>query len=129
MSADPFNATELADLVDLYVDCRETRLALEHRAEEQKKQEHWLKEQIEKTLKLNNLTVGGSARWKATVKAKLKPTVTDWGSLYDYIKTNDAFDLLQRRLTEKSVQLRWDDKEEIPGVSAFPVTEISVTKV
>jgi hypothetical protein len=129
MSAQPFQATEVADLIDLYVDCREARLALERRAEEQKKQETWLKEQIEKTLAANKLTVGGSAKWKATLKSKDKPIVADWSLLYSHIKETDGFDLLQRRLTEAAVKLRWDEALIVPGVERFPITEVSITKV
>jgi hypothetical protein len=40
----------------------------------------------------------------------------DFGALEGYIREHGALDLLQRRLTESAVKLRWDDGIQIPGV-------------
>jgi hypothetical protein len=44
------------------------------------------------------------------------PVVVDWPSTLNWIKENRAVDLLQKRLTESAVKLRWEEGITIPGV-------------
>jgi hypothetical protein len=55
--------------------------------------------------------------------------VNDWEEVYKYIKANDAFDLLQRRLTETAVKLRWDDGIRLPGIETLRVYDVSISGV
>lgn len=57
---------------------------------------------------------------------KSKPTASDWNALYEYIRKNDAFDLLHKRLTETAVKLRWDDSVIIPGVVSQDTESLEV---
>ena len=66
---------------------------------------------------------------KAVVKINQEPTVTDWDALYGYIKKNNAWELLQRRLGTAGVKDRWEAGKKIPGVGTFPVIKVSVTKL
>jgi hypothetical protein len=45
-----------------------------------------------------------------------KPYISDYDALELYIAKNKAIDLLQKRLSESAVQLRWSDGVEIPGI-------------
>lgn len=121
--------TGLSELIEEYIQARESRLELERRAEGIKKQETKLKEQITTVLTDANLTVGGGKFHKATLVPKNKPVADDWGLVYKYIKDTDSFDLLQKRFTETAVKARWDDNIVIPGIIRFPVWELSITKV
>lgn len=121
--------TDLSSLVDEYVETRAQRIALEHQAGEFKKLENKQKEAIEATLKLANLATGGSKTYRATVVPDLKPTATDWGLVYAYITAQGAWDIVQRRLTETAVKARWDEGVTIPGITKFPITKLSITKV
>jgi len=58
---------------------------------------------------------------------KLSPVANDWAAIHEYIKENDAIDLVQKRLTESAVKLRWDDNIIIPGVGDKLVEKIKVT--
>lgn len=64
----------------------------------------------------------------ATIVRSVIPIVEDWDKLYAYIKKNNRFDLLQRRLNETAVEEMWDAKKTIPGVGSFNVKTVSVTK-
>jgi predicted nuclease with TOPRIM domain len=120
---------ELPRAIDEYVELRAARIDQQHKVEEMQKEETQLKERIESTLKANGLTTGGGVHYRATIVEEQKPTVESWPLLYDYIKRTNSFDLLQRRLTENAVKLRWEDQTTIPGVTKFPVTKLSITKV
>jgi len=41
---------------------------------------------------------------------------TRWPDLYDYIKANDAFDILHRRLSLTAIRARFDAGEVIPAI-------------
>ncbi len=65
---------------------------------------------------------------RATIVPKVIPIVEDWDKLYAFIKKNNRFDLLQRRLNETAVEEMWDAKKKVPGVGAFNAKTVSVTK-
>lgn len=56
------------------------------------------------------------------------PTVKDWNKLYAYIKRNNAWDLLQRRVGTKA----WKDrraKRPVPGIESFRKYRIKLKKL
>lgn len=55
--------------------------------------------------------------------------VDDWEALYEYIKANDAFEMLHRRTTTEAFVERWDAKVKIPGVHRDSKLSFSLTKV
>ena len=44
------------------------------------------------------------------------PAAEDWNAIHQYIREHDAVDIVQKRLHEGAVKLRWDDNVEIPGI-------------
>jgi hypothetical protein len=64
-----------------------------------------------------------------TFKEVAKPAVTDWAELYQHIAETGNFDLLQRRVGEAAVKLRWEDGEAVPGIVSYPVEKLTLTKV
>ncbi len=47
------------------------------------------------------------------------PTVKDWDLVYDYIKTNDSFYLLQKRMSAAAFRELLNLGHEVPGVENF----------
>lgn len=120
---------QLGACADLIYQLRETRLGLERQAELVKKNESLVREYIIATLpKSEAMGVAGKV-CRVTVKTKTVPQVKDWDKVYKFIKENDAFDLLQRRLSDAAVSERWDDDVEIPGVEEFTAVTLSMNKV
>lgn len=66
----------------------------------------------------------------AKIVSKTIPTVEadKWPEVYEYVRKNKAFDLLQRRLNAAAVKARWEEGEAIPGVGKFIKKDISLTK-
>lgn len=52
----------------------------------------------------------------ARIVVKQRPYISDFTALEAYIIEHHATDLLQKRLTESAVKLRWEDGIAIPGV-------------
>jgi hypothetical protein len=47
----------------------------------------------------------------------------------EYIKATGSVDLLQKRVTESAVKLRWDAGVSLPGVEKTTKDVITVTKI
>lgn len=62
----------------------------------------------------------------ASIVTKLKPYIVDYGALESYIVEHKALDLLQKRLTESAVKLRWDDGINIPGVGVSEEQKLTI---
>lgn len=55
--------------------------------------------------------------------------VSDWDAVLDYIKKNDAFDLLERRVSKAAVRAHMDANGEVPaGVSFGTKVSVNVRK-
>lgn len=121
---------ELAVLVDRYIQAREERRALEAQADKMKEElEQPLKAQILVALKESGAGSVGGTKYQAALVKKTTPQVTDWSALYAHIQKTGEFELLQRRLSPPAVKERWDEKEEVPGVSPIQMEDLSITKL
>lgn len=61
-------------------------------------------------------------------KETVLPIAKDWEAIHDYVRENDAFHLLYRRLLETSYREMIDAGEKIPGVEAYTRISVSVRK-
>lgn len=121
-------ASQLAALADEFYAAQRVRLELDKKAEEAKKVESFLREQILAYMAQEKVFNIGSATVQVNRHLKPKPSVKDWNMLYQYITNTGSFDLLHKRVTEKAVELRWEDGQEVPGVEKFIVEKLTVTK-
>ena len=119
---------ELSKLCDAYQAQRKLRLNQEKIAEEIKKTENEYKEAILAELRENEVPVIGGTTHNFERVVKDEPQVDDWDEVYDYIYEHKAWELLHKRLGTAAVKERWDHGEEVPGVGAYPVESLSVTK-
>jgi hypothetical protein len=53
---------------------------------------------------------------EARIITTFEPDVQSWPLLLDYIRDNNALDMLQKRVTASAVKARWSEGEIIPGV-------------
>ena len=83
---------------------------------------------IMQELEDSSLTGASGKVGQVTIKDKDVATVKDWQKFYAYIKRNNAFELLNKAVNQKSVAERWEDKKKIPGVEAFNKKSLSITK-
>lgn len=118
----------LAEQVDLLYTLREDRINAEKEVVKRKKVEAEVKQEIIDEMRNEGVSSIGGAHGQVSLRIKDKPVARDWDALYSYIKENDAFDLLHKRLTEKAITLRWEDELEVPGVDKFPVPVLSLSK-
>lgn len=55
-----------------------------------------------------------------------QPTVTDWDAVYAYIKDNNLFALLQRRVTATLWKEILDSGEQVPGIDSFWKKDVNI---
>lgn len=124
---------KIDDVVAKFMDLRRQKEAVEREAKQQvaglNQQMKLLETYIES--EMNRLGVSsfkteyGSAYKTLTEKA----AVADWTELIEYVKENDAYDLLQHRVSKQAVKQRVDMGETVPpGVNYFTETEIVFRK-
>ena len=69
-------------------------------------------------------TKSGIARLSHKDIPQVDKEAGDWPVIFEYIKKNDAFDILQKRLHEGACKERRDAKVQIPGVKWFHKIEV-----
>lgn len=116
-----------AQIDELYAK-RAERLLIEKQVKELKEQETVLREALLHRLQDTGLQRASGAMATAGIKSSTKPIVTDWDQVYDYIKTNDRFDLVHQRISS----LAWADLLAagtlVPGTESFTELDVSLTK-
>lgn len=124
---------------DLYHDIREIRLAMEKEVAEVKARETEIKEHLIGNLDKGEDTGAAGLRYRAQVVTKRKPIISadvaaypegGWGVFCSWIRKNDRFDMLQKRLSDKAV-MDWQEENGrgIPGLEMMRVPDLSITKI
>jgi len=115
---------------DLYHEVRELRLAMDKEVEVVRKREAEIREHLINTLSKGEDTGASGLRYRAQIVVKRTFKVSDWGVLHSWIKKNDRFDMLQKRIADKAVA-DWVDEEKrvLPGTEVINVPEVSITKI
>lgn len=116
------------NIVEQYLELKVRRLAASKEVQKMEEQESELKQAIITALREGKPELLGSSASRVSLSTKYKPVAEDWAKIYQFIGKHNAFELLQRRLTESAVMERLNDGQTIPGINKFPVFDISITK-
>jgi hypothetical protein len=122
----PKTIGEAADL--LYV-TKEKRLAKQKEVETLKEEQLALEAYIIQNLPKSKASGVAGKKARVSVHTDPIPQIKDWNKFYKYVHKHKAFDLIQRRISEKAVEARLDDGEKVPGIEIFNVTKVSINKV
>jgi hypothetical protein len=121
-------AKTLGQMIDNLKMLRDFRLEKQREVDSIQAQERALEGEVLSALTEAGLDSGRGDVATASVSLTVVPTVADWPSFYEYIKQNDAFDLLERRPASGACRARWDDKLSIPGVEQMNRVSLSLRK-
>lgn len=128
--ADTFKMPKsLALCADAFYLTRQRRYAMQREIKNLETYEHALRERIIRDLPKGDATGIAGRVARVTRTEREQPQVVDWDKLYAYIKKRDAWELLQKRLSDGAVRERWDDDLDVPGVTSFIVIGLSVEKL
>lgn len=118
----------LGACADLLFQLKTERLAAQKVADDIEADEKAIKAYI-----IDNLPKGDTGASGKTHKVQTYvdtiPQSENWEEFYEYVKKNNAFDLLQRRLSDVAIRERIADGKKIPGIKMFPVVKVSLTKI
>lgn len=121
----------LGACVDLYHEVKELRLQMEKQlAGGVKALENALKEHLIANLSKSDDTGIAGRKYRAQVVTARKIKVADWGVFHSWIRKNDRFDMLQKRIAETAAS-DWVDQEKrlLPGTEIINVPDLSVRKI
>ena len=119
----------LGACADRVYELRQERLAAQKVVDALEEEEKALREHIINTLPKSEATGAAGKLARVTVVTKDIPQVKDWEKFYAYVKKNNEWDLMQRRLAATAVTERWGAGKEVPGVEHFTAVTLSVNKI
>ena len=112
----------ITELVTAYNDKYTERLAADKVAEALKVEETTLKQQLITALRDADLYIAGNDKVSFTRRTKTRFQAIDWGQIHEFIISHDAWDLVQRRLSDTAVIERGG---QIPGVESYEYDDLS----
>ena len=119
---------ELGALADRLEAARAKRLEADKIAASLKSDETRLKTELINQMEANDLSSVGGKSCVINRSVKERAIAQDWSKIHEYIRENDAFDLLHKRLTDSAVLLRKDDGVDVPGVGLMEYSHITFAK-
>jgi hypothetical protein len=119
----------LGKCADLLAEVRDIRLAMDKEVAAVKKRETEIREHIIRELANSEDTGVSGLRYRAQIVKKTVPTVENWGVFTSWVRENNRFDLIQKRIASKGIEDLWEEREKVPGISRFHNTNLSLKKV
>lgn len=114
---------------DLYHEVRELRLAMAKEVAEVEAREKEIKEHIIANLSKSLDTGAAGLKYRAQIVMKTSPRIQDWGVFCSFVRKNDRFDLLQKRVSDTGIKDLWADRADVPGIERVNVPDVSITKI
>ena len=117
-------------LADFYAEVRALRLAMSKATEEVHARETEVYNTILSWLSESPDTGGAGEQYRVQLVKKIRNQVADWPAVWAFIREHNAFELLQRRLSEPAIkELAEQGCLVIPGVTKAEVFELSFSKI
>ena len=118
----------LGEAIDALYQARAARLAMAKEVKDLQSKESLAKAQVLKLLGEAGLEKASGKLATAGITTEDVPYIKDWDQVYAYIKENDRFDLLQKRIGVVAWRDLYKDNVLVPGTEAAVDTDLSLTK-
>lgn len=131
--AEAADRVDLGELVTEIVRLRQEYEAKNAAANEAKKRLNSAKENLAAVMQdqgIDSTSIRGLAN--VSVNTTNVPYITGedgWEGFYEYVKENDAFYLLQKRLSTQALREMVESGEKVPGVEMFEKVDVSIRKI
>jgi len=123
-----FDGLTLGEAIDHLYTVRAERLALAKKVKEKQVDEAKAKLDVLKKLGEMGLEKASGKLATAGILTDDVPFIKDWDAIYAYIKENDRFDLIQKRIGVVAWRELYQDGILVPGTEAAVDTDLSLTK-
>lgn len=124
----PVISSHLPDITNAYIEARNKRLFLDKQVEAMKENEQVLLRAIIAKMKEQELVKVGTKAGTLKLKVTEEPVPENWPEIWAYVKVNDRFDLLHKRISSEAVKEMRENGIAVPGVSWNEVSKITVSK-
>jgi hypothetical protein len=121
-------SSHLPDLVNQYISIRAQRLELDRQSKVVKEAEDDLQKVIVSKMREGDMKALGAANGLVKLHESEEPVAENWEEIWAFIKANDAWELLHKRITITAVKERWNDGVAVPGVGKSTVYKLTVSK-
>lgn len=118
----------LGEAIDTLYQARAARLAKAKEVKDLQVEESKAKAEVLKLLGEAGLEKASGKLATAGITTEDVPYIKDWDQVYKYIKENDRFDLLQKRIGVVAWRDLYKDNILVPGTEAAVDTDLSLTK-
>lgn len=118
----------LGEAIDALYTARAARLAMAKEIKDLQVKESEAKATVLKMLGETGLEKASGKLATVGILTDDVPYIKDWDAVYGYIKDNDRFDLLQRRIGVIAWRDLFKDDILVPGTEAGVDTDLSLTK-
>lgn len=119
----------LAIMIDYAYDQKAVVAEIQKKANEQKRALDTMMASIMQMMDdEGNLKFAGGLKGKCAITEEDVPSVEDWDKVFEYIRENDAFELLERRIKSgawRALQMT----DPVPGTAPHTKRTLSLTKV
>ena len=116
----------IGELADLSVELRNQSREFERKKKDLDAQRKSIEGIIISKMGEADVTQMATGNASLTVGEKKVANPADWDDIYEYIKENDAFYLIQRRLSSKAIVELIEDGNEVPGVTLYTEPTLSI---
>lgn len=117
--------SSVSDIIDAKADIKLTLNDLNAEVKVLKEREDLLDFFLMKRMDADGLSLTRNDRARVSIVESTKPKVEDWDAFHQYIKDNNAFELLNRAANAKSYKDALEIGLEIPGVTPYVMRRIN----
>lgn len=119
---------KLGELIDALYATRALRLSETKKVDALKAQEVAFREQILVLLDEQGMAKGTGLQATCGIKTSIEPVPTDWEKIHEYIRTENRFDLVQKRLSAPAWRGLLEAGIQVPGTEQMTVRDLSLSK-
>lgn len=125
--------TQIGDVIRTYMKLREQKAAIEAETKDRLTELKAKMEKLEAYLKIQmdqqKLTSFKSEYGTAFLTTTDYANVSDWDATLDFVRTNDAFDMLEKRVSKLAVRSYIEAHKKVPpGITYGTKLEVNIRK-
>ena len=99
--------------------------ALSKEADEAKSHQNVLVNMVIGMMDQAGITTAGNDCISVSVGSDIMPTVEDWEKVFEYVKENDAWHVLQKRISAGAYRELLNMGEKVPGIKPFDKAKLN----
>ena len=119
----------LGDKIDQLFEKRERKRELEAELAEVKREIEALEHDLIEAMEKQGTDLARGQLATASISKDTVPEIEDWEAVLQYVKENDAFYLLHRRISTAPWRELLESGETVPGTKPFEKKSVSIRKV